>query len=709
MNEPSVLDYIKSLIAPWKYPKVSIPDHGEDEPFLESETEVPQTSEPEIQVFSQDEPIGEEIQPADQGRDRWFWLVIIALGVAFLAQISLEPSRSRAWIPGLILYIIALTGMSIAYLHGKWQLPSYKNVPFLESKTAIRSMQFALGLVLAIPVFLLSSGNRFTLVNLFLLVLSVIFLAWSFWQKSSSRLSWKITPWLGVVLGVFILAAFFRYYLIAQVPPEMNSDHAEKLLDVLRVLDGQTMIFFPNNGGREPLQFYLVAGLHRIFNLDLNFNILKFVTITAGFLTLPFIYFLGKDLVNRRVGLLALAFAAIAYWPNVVSRAGMRLPFYMLFTAATLYFLLRGLQTGRRNFFIFGGISLGISFYGYSADRILPLVVLLAVVLFVIHSKSKGHKQEVIRSTLLLLLIAFVILLPLLRFTIEDADSILFRTLTRMGSMERPLPESPLLIFLRNLGNALLMFSWDNGEVWVTSVPHRPALGVISAALFWIGVAALIIRYLRSRHWMDLFWLLSIPVLMLPSIMSLAFPDENPSLYRTGGAIVPVFLIVALALDGLMSAFRRRFPVTGARLAWGFAVLLLVLSSVQNYRLVFEDYFSQYRMSAWNSSEMARVVNEYTASTGPVDSVWVMAYPHWVDTRLIGILTGNPTRNFVIFPEQVETLPDTPTPKLFLIHPEDEVSTQVLEAKYPPGIIEQYESEVESKNFLLYYVPQGSN
>jgi hypothetical protein len=469
------------------------------------------------------------------------------------------------------------------------------------------------------------------------------------------------------------------------------------------------MIFFPNNGGREALQFYLVAGLHRIFNLDLNFTILKLVTITAGFLTLPFIYLLGKDLVNRRVGLLALAFAAIAYWPNVVSRAGMRLPFYMFFTAATLYFLLRGLQTGRRNFFIFSGITLGVSFYGYSADRILPLVVLLAVVLFVIHSRLKGHKQQVIRSTLLLLLIAFVILLPLLRLTIEDTDSILFRTLTRMGSMERPLPESPLAIFFRNLGNALLMFSWDNGEVWVTSIPHRPALGVISAALFWIGAAALIIRYLRSRSWMDLFWLLSIPVLMLPSIMSLAFPDENPSLYRTGGAIVPVFLIVALALDGVMSAIRRRYPVTGARLAWGLAVLLLVLSSVQNYRLVFGDYSSQYRLSAWNSSEMARVVNEYTANTGPIDSVWVMAYPHWVDTRLIGFLTGNPTRNFVIFPEQVETLPDTPTPKLFLIHPEDEISTQLLEAKYPPGIIEQYESEVESKNFLLYYVPQGSN
>jgi len=37
-----------------------------------------------------------------------------------------------------------------------------------------------------------------------------------------------------------------------------------------------------------------------------------------------------------------------------------------------------------------------------------------------------------------------------------------------------------------------------------------------------------IVRYIRKRDWVDLFLLVSIPLLMMPSILSLAFPEENP-------------------------------------------------------------------------------------------------------------------------------------------------------------------------------------
>jgi hypothetical protein len=104
----------------------------------------------------------------------------------------------------------------------------------------------------------------------------------------------------------------------------------------------------------------------------------------------------------------------------------------------------------------------------------------------------------------------------------------------------------------------MVMFAWDDGEVWVVSVPHRPALDVISAALFYLGLVLILLRYLRQRNWIDIFILLSIPMLMLPSILSLAFPNENPILNRTAGALVPVFVVVGIALDGLVTATESR-------------------------------------------------------------------------------------------------------------------------------------------------------
>ena len=103
---------------------------------------------------------------------------------------------------------------------------------------------------------------------------------------------------------------------------------------------------------------------------------------------------------------------------------------------------------------------------------------------------------------------------------------------------------------------------------------------------------------------------------------------------------------------------------------------------------------------------MAEVVEEFESTSGSVDTAWVMAYPHWVDTRLIGIIAGHPLRNFVLFPEQVDGLPKSTSAQLFMIKPEDETSLNALTSAYPSGILEEYTSEVESKNFLLYYVPQ---
>jgi hypothetical protein len=74
------------------------------------------------------------------------------------------------------------------------------------------------------------------------------------------------------------------------------------------------------------------------------------------------------------------------------------------------------------------------------------------------------------------------------------------------------------------------MFFWDNGKIWAHSVMNRPALDLVSAALFLPGVTLMLARYGRQRDWRDIFLILSIPLLMMPSILSLAFPQENPSL-----------------------------------------------------------------------------------------------------------------------------------------------------------------------------------
>ena len=720
MDEPSVLDYLKSKLMPWKYPRIEI----EPEHFAQGDFALP-ALEREAAAGISTSPKPETILAGDIPLEKKLaypfpWRSLLSLSLALVGQIMLGPSPERGWKTGIAILIISLGLLVWSALADEWKL-----VPLVEKEAQTHSprlnlLNILISVSLTLVAFLSFGSLQFNIFNLGLLLLALVLIIRNLQVSDAAQQNWlyrlwkrlQLPPWtvtmkassLGVLAGI-ALVVFFRFYHLDQVPPEMNSDHAEKFLDVLSILAGQTSIFFPRNGGREALQFYLIAGLHSIFGFPLTFLTLKLVSSVVGFLALPFLYLLGKEIGGTRVGWLAFLFAGVAYWPNVVSRFGLRLPFYMFFGAALLYYLVRGIRAGRQNDFIVAGVLLGLSFYGYSADRILPGLVIAAITLYLIHSQSKGRRLSVLASLTALIVVSLVLFLPLLRYILAEPESFFFRTFSRMGNWERTITDPMAIIFMKNVGRALAMFSWDNGEVWPISIPGNPALTAVSGALFYMGAGLVLIRYLRHKHWLDLFLLISIPLLMLPSILSLAFPAENPNLYRTGGAIVPVFLMVALALDSLMKAITRSINTKGGLfIAWVLALLLLAFNSLQDYDLVFDRYHENYLRSSWNSSEMGQVAADFIGMYQIPVSVWVVGYPNWVDTRLVANNAGLPGWDFELKPEKITTTLTLGGPKLFIINPDDKNALATLGQLYPEGRLYPYRSKVDSKDFLIFIV-----
>lgn len=742
-EEPSVLDYVKAKLAPWKHIRLEIPAASPDEAgdrVLQPGTAVFQAkAEPKVEKavapslveetaeslvdVPEGAPAASMEQPPAQILSAFPWRTMLSLLLALAAQRSLEPP-GRNIQNGWVLYLVSLAVMVWAALRSEWvpaPLPADERGP---EPLFFRRRTLLIGAVLSVLAYLALGGGLFDDLNVMLWLLAVVFVIAAFWlpgpagqnwlrrlQESRPRLRWTLTisPWMLLVLAAFALAIFFRAYQLNQVPPEMNSDHAEKLLDVTDVLSGITRIFFPRNTGREALQFYLTAAVAQVFGTGISFLSLKIGTLLGGLLTLPFIYLLGKEAGNRRIGLIAMAFAGIAYWPNVITRIALRFTFYPLFVAPALYFLLRGLRRNNRNDFILSGIALGIGLHGYTPIRILPLVILAGVGIYLLHRQSQGVRRDTVLHLVILAVVALVIFLPLLRYAQDNPHLFAFRTFTRLTDWERPLPGPAWQIFLQNTWNAMSMFAWDNGEVWTTSIPHRPALDVISAALFYLGMGLVLLRYLRRRHWLDLFLLVSIPLLMLPSILSLAFPAENPQLSRTGGAFVVAFVLVAIALDGLLEAIRRSFTEpAGTRLALAIGLLLFTAAAFQNYDLVFNQYYHEYQASSWNTSEMGLVIHDFAISIGSIDNAWVVGFPYWVDTRLVGMIAGYPTRDAVIMPEQLSTTTSSPGAKLFLVKPEDQKDLDTLHQLYPKGWPTLYKSKSAGKDFLMYFVPPSN-
>jgi hypothetical protein len=114
-----------------------------------------------------------------------------------------------------------------------------------------------------------------------------------------TRISWVLLS----MLCILALSFFFHVYRISSVPAEAQSDHVEASEDVRSILNGQYMIYFPRNTGREPTQFYLTAALSHIFGY--GFTTLKLTMALVGALNVIPMYWLGKELADRRLGLLA--------------------------------------------------------------------------------------------------------------------------------------------------------------------------------------------------------------------------------------------------------------------------------------------------------------------------------------------------------------------------------------------------------------------
>jgi hypothetical protein len=570
-------------------------------------------------------------------------------------------------------------------------------------------------------------------------LLSIVLFLAAFWERNPDRSlrdtlrlsadGWRIGGTVLVLFALILIGAYFRFWQLGAMPSEMTSDHIEKLLDVHDLVMGKRPIFFVRNTGREPWQFYWTLMFIRIFDLQTKYFALKLGAAAVGLLMLPGIYLLGRELFSRRVGLWATLFGAVASWPVILSRIGLRFPFAPAATVWSLLYLLRGLRDGKRNDFLLLGLWLGIGLQGYTAFRAMPLAVVVcwALAWWFRPARLAVQRRPLLRNALLTIAIAGIVFIPLGRFSLEHPDDFWRRSFSRIADPVAPPAHGPILTFVTNLRDLLLMFHWQGDNVWVNTLMGTPILDPLLGALFLLGLVIVFWRVLKLRDAISLLLVVAGFILLLPSALSLAFPVENPSVVRTGGAIPAVMIIAALPLGleqvrGLhISAALRRRHLTPPqrwehRLQIGAALVFALLVIGTNYRRYFVDYWKQYQSHALNTTEIASAVKGFAESGGNLDNAWIVAWPHWIDTRGVGIEMGDPPWNNVILEsEQLDeqaALPATgedgveTRPRFYVLFLADFKTLEKLKALFPSGWSSRYVSAQPGRDFFRFYVPK---
>lgn len=658
-------------------------------------------------------------------RHEWITLTLFTFGLllAFLTQrVIYDNGASLA--AGLV-YVCALLLLGAAYARADSAFALVVRAPWVEPPPArvANSARWLFALpafVFALIAFFEARPNVFTPLGVSAWATSLVLFIGAFWE-GSPRHAWnraraKIAAlarrdprgrrarWLCLaLLGIMALGAFFYFYRLDALPAEMTSDHAEKILDTYDILHGEFSVFFERNTGREPLQFYLNALVVWLGLAPLDMLALKIVGAGAGVLTLPALFLLAREMFDDEVGLFAAFLGAVSIFPVAIARIGLRYPLAPLFVAWTLFFLLRALRRQSRNDFLSAGVLLGIGLNGYSPFRVVVGLVLAWLALWWLFGFVPAARAgRFIKNSAALFGAALLVFTPLLGYISTHPDMFAYRMATRLTSLETPVLGNPFWIFLDNNWRALQMFNVRGDVVWVNSLPNAPAVDFWLGACLAAGALYALYRLARFREYPFALIFSAVFILLLPSTLAFAFPEENPSVVRAGGVAPLVMLLAALPL----AWGRKLFAQVGSPNLGAFLVgVILVGVTLTNFGLYFERYDEQYRRAAWNSTEIADALRAFATRQNDWEHLYVVSAPHWVDYRAVGIHLGNFDfhDHLVENAAQFEAQARDPASKLYVLKNQDDESLALLRRLYPDGLATPVISRTPGRDFVAFF------
>lgn len=382
--------------------------------------------------------------------------------------------------------------------------------------------------------------------------------------------------------GLFALALLPRLYQLGSAPPGLNGDEIYNIIDARRIGWGNWPIFLPGNNGREALYFYPMALSLRLLGDSVLAVRLPSVLFGAGSAALT--YLTGKELFNHRVGLAAGLFVAVALWPVMPSRIGLRAISLTFFTALTVLLLARGVRRGQRTWLLAGGVALGLTMYTYIPGRVFPAVIAGWAASLWVWRRPQWRANR--RSLLLAFLFALVIFAPFGLYMLQQPHQVNQRIYSMENALQRAQRGEPEAL-LGSIGGVLKMFSFRGDDEWRYHLADEPVFDRLSSLFFYGGLALAVAGVLRGpkregRQPAYLLLLLWLGAMLAPN----AVLNENPSFLRAAGAITPTYLLLGLGLDGAHRFVRRRRR--GARLLMPLVVVLLAAYTL---RQTWQGYF----------------------------------------------------------------------------------------------------------------------
>jgi 4-amino-4-deoxy-L-arabinose transferase-like glycosyltransferase len=431
-----------------------------------------------------------------------------------------------------------------------------------------------------------------------------------------------------ILFFILAIAALFRFYQLASIPPGFTHDEAGHGHDAVAIAHGARPLYETVGYGREPLYDYVVA----IFMpfLGENYLALRIVSALSGLLLIVVMHFWVRRAFDVPTAIATSALLATSFWATMVSRQALRSALLPLLFAAAIFFMWQAVrpyvkqQTIQRRWpmisrlvsYVLAGLFLGLSLMTYMAARVLPIVfVLFWIYLFIFYRKVwRDNWFGVFFIIGLGLLIAW----PMFNY-IASTPGAEQRLSQLSGPIDQLFAGNPQEL-VSNIFGALGMFMFYGDNLWLYNIPGRALLGLILGPMALVGLVIAIVRFKRMEYALAIFWLAAG---IFPSLIT----GVVASNLRSIAALPVVYLFVAIGLVEIMRGLERL--VESHTLRTIPLVLLAVGVTVFSWNAYFDQWATARDVRVAYNTTLFEVAQELDrASDLPTDVAISSIYPN---------------------------------------------------------------------------------
>jgi streptogramin lyase/4-amino-4-deoxy-L-arabinose transferase-like glycosyltransferase len=609
---------------------------------------------------------------------------VTAVVLAIAAQHSLSNHRTA---DALLLYIAAV--LLMIYALRQQPGPVVSTVPILPSRLALfRWSGWLSGItaggltVLALRQFASPMSSpwawRWYLASIALFLLAAKLLDTRRPSPCESQPPWTRGEMAALVF-IFVVAAFLRLHRLQDLPFGTWYDEADNGLEALRILNDprHRPVYVPaiNSVGHY---LYLIAFSFQW--LGVTTQAIRMVSAAMGLATVVAAYLTGREIFNRRIGLVLAFLLAVSRWDVNFSRIGMYNVSTPLFELLTIGFLLRGLRRGSHADFAWAGLALGLGMCFYTAFLLFPLVIGV----FLVHQAltERMFLGRCWRGLVVSAIATLITIAPVTQYAILHPKEFWARTRTTSIFTGKTRTEGWQAV-RESTRKHLLMFHYRGDPNGRHNLPGEPMLDPVTSALMALGLGVSLWHARRPASLLLLIWLVG---MLAPAIFSLDF--EAPQSLRGIGSLPAAYLLAVIPLDGLQRAWEREI---GRRYTGYFTwPLLLLLGQVgyANYHVYFHRQANDF--ASWNAFSTAETLTgRLLAELGDQADFYVISLYHNHPTvRFLARNVGSYHRF-----ETDDTLPlQQPATRdvILILDPERQTVYRDAQRFYPGAVFQEY-------------------